>query len=663
MKKSIIKAVLVLLSAAALVLACSTQRKARTLREKSLRAGLSLPREKEIIEPGVQSSAPRRDTLKVKDLDGTELLIMRAVRDEVTGEMVASEVLDAAVVTARFRNVAERRGEVDIEFQITVTDSLQDSDWQLRFYPLMMIMEDTVQLDPVYITGNGFRRSQTKGYELYERFLRDIARDSLYFVDYDQLERFLERNLPRVFKYRADTSVVSEEEFASAFGVTERQALEHYTNKGLVASNARKVKRKGKMWERYIKNPIEKEGIRLDTVMRTDKGTFVYNYVQTVRTRPGLRKVDIVLGGDIRDPRKQVYTMPRSAPLTFYISSLSAFADGTERYKTMVIERRAEANTACNVDFATGRSNIDLSLGGNEGETGRIRATLARLMENDTFDLDSVTVTASCSPDGSMRTNAELARRRTEAVTAHFRKFIRHYTDSLKKERGFSVDEEGNIVHNDDIPEIRMLARSIPEDWPGLSRLVEEDTVLTEAQKADFEAMMKAKDPDARERVLRGKRWYSERVVKDLYPRLRTVRFGFHLHRKGMVKDTVHTTILDTVYMSGVQAIRDRDYERAIEILRPYGDYNTAVAYVSMDYNASAKAILERLDKTAQVNYMLALICAREGDDGAAVQHYIHACKQEPSYVHRGNLDPEISALIKRYNLNVQKEEEFEYSF
>ena len=81
-----------------LVLACSTQKKARTLREKSLGAGLSLPREKEIIEPGVQSSAPRRDTLKVKDLDGTELLIMRAVKDEATGEMVASEVLDAAVL-------------------------------------------------------------------------------------------------------------------------------------------------------------------------------------------------------------------------------------------------------------------------------------------------------------------------------------------------------------------------------------------------------------------------------------------------------------------------------------------------------------------------------------------------------------------------------------
>ena len=35
-----------------------------------------------------------------------------------------------------------------------------------------------------------------------------------------------------------------------------------------------------------------------------------------------------------------------------------------------------------------------------------------------------------------------------------------------------------------------------------------------------------------------------------------------------MVKDTVHTTELDSLYMRGVQAIRDRDYETAISILK-----------------------------------------------------------------------------------------------
>ena len=145
---------------------------------------------------------------------------------------------------------------------------------------------------------------------------------------------------------------------------------------------------------------------------------------------------------------------------------------------------------------------------------------------------------------------------------------------------------------------------------------------------------------------------------ENLYPRLRTVRFDFHLHRKGMVKDTVHTTELDTVYMAGVAALKDRDYERALTYLRDYKDYNTAIAYVSLDYNASAMAILQDLPRTPQVNYMLALLYARNEDDQNAVQCYMDACRGDHSYVFRGNLDPEIYVLIQRYGLNKQDDDD-----
>ena len=81
-----------------------------------------------------------------------------------------------------------------------------------------------------------------------------------------------------------------------------------------------------------------------------------------------------------------------------------------------------------------------------------------------------------------------------------------------------------------------------------------------------------------------------------------------------------------------------------------------------MDYNESALSILKTLEKTAQVNYMLAIIYSRRGDDQNAVQHYMHACQMEPSYIHRGNLDPEISTLIKRYGLNKQDDEVIDMS-
>ena len=49
---------------------------------------------------------------------------------------------------------------------------------------------------------------------------------------------------------------------------------------------------------------------------------------------------------------------------------------------------------------------------------------------------------------------------------------------------------------------------------------------------------------------------------------------------------------------------------------------------------------------------LLAILYARQGDEQEAVRRYLTACRQEPSYVHRGNLDPEISRLIKAYRLN-----------
>ena len=90
----------------------------------------------------------------------------------------------------------------------------------------------------------------------------------------------------------------------------------------------------------------------------------------------------------------------------------------------------------------------------------------------------------------------------------------------------------------------------------------------------------------------------------------------------------------------------------ALTLLRPYHDYNTAVAYCALDYNASALEVLEGLDRTDKVNYLLALLYSRCGEDGKAAECYLKACRQNPTLVHRGNLDPEISALVKRYRLD-----------
>ena len=641
-----------------LIAGCASGRKMKTLKSGTVRPSLALTKEQDFIPDIRKDLKAQRDTFVIKDGD-KEILIMKAIKNE-DGEMVAHDVLDAAVVTARFRNVAERNGRVDIEFQVIVPQSMQDSKWQLRFRPQMYILQDTLDLDPVIITGAEYRKGQLRGYQQYEKFLATIVTNPDEFVNWWLLELFIERNMPDLYAFKTDSTYVSDEEFASVYGVTEKEAIEHYTDDLARKANNKRISRREKMYRKYVKVPIVTEGLRLDTVIQTLGGDFIYRYVQPIQTRPKLRKVDVVLSGDIYESNTKIYDIPMSDPLTFYISSLSAFVDNRERYLTKVIERRVEENTACYIEFASGSFEVDEKMGNNPGEIGRIKDNLMSLMQNEKFDLDSILVTSSASPEGTVKFNDRLSKLRSEGISEYFSKWMNHYQDSLERERGFAVDEEGNIIIQKRT-QIPMIGRSNGENWQMLDRLVEKDTVMTEDEKKSYISYAEIKDIDQRERSLQSLGCYRHMREK-LYPRLRTVRFDFHLHRKGMVKDTIHTTVLDTAYMNGVQAIRDRDYEAALTLLRPYNDYNTAIAYLCMDYNASAMQILESLERTAQVNYMLAVLYSRRGDEEKAVECYVRSCSQDQSYVHRGNLDPEISVLIRRYGLNAQPEDEFEYS-
>ena len=642
------------LLAALLLGGCGPQGKLERLRRQALAARMVIADEKELPEIAM-GGEPRRDTMVVEDPDGNEVLIMRAVKDE-NGEMVATDVIQAARVTARFRNVAERSGRVDLNFRIIVPEAMQDRQWQLRFYPDLFVLEDSVRLDPILITGEGYRKAQLKGYEHYRRFLDSIAADSTHFIDRFQLEMFLRRNLPDIYRYKTDSTAVSDEEFRSHYGVTERQALAHYTNQLIVRRNRRKVERKDDVFRKYVKVPIVTEGLRLDTVIVSPDGDILYDYVQSIHVKPSLRKATVLLSGDIFEEDRRIYRVPRTDPLTFYISSISGLSDDAVRYKTVVTERRVQANTACYIDFEQGRAEIRKETGHNREEMARIEGNLRSLLQNKDFDLDSIVVTASCSPEGSYEHNRRLSMRRSESVSDYFESFLKHYRDSVRRS-GFSIGMDE--TYKEEAPaEIRLLSRNNPENWTMLDALVREDGSLSEKEKDDYARTASAGGPDLREQQLQ--RLPSYRHIREsLYPRLRTVRFDFHLHRKGLQKDTVHTTVVDSVYMRGLQAIRDREYEQAVTLLRPYKDYNTAVAFCALDYNASALDVLEPMERTDKVLYLLAILYSRRGDDKKAVESYLKACRLNPTFVHRGNLDPEIAGLIRRYGLAPEEKEDY----
>ena len=145
----------------------------------------------------------------------------------------------------------------------------------------------------------------------------------------------------------------------------------------------------------------------------------------------------------------------------------------------------------------------------------------------------------------------------------------------------------------------------------------------------------------------------SYKLMKDaFYPELRAVNFEFNMHRKGMVKDTVHTDVIDEKYAEGLQLLENRRYKDALEILLDYDDVNTAICYISMGYDTPALNILQKEKETANTVYLMAVIYARQKDYPKAIEYYKKAVAMDKTKAWRGALDPEINQLIQAYDLN-----------
>lgn len=616
---------LIVVAAAMMIVSCSPYKKIRNIRSGTVALSLSVP-----DEPPME--AEENVEVSVDSIRGTlvdEPLIMNAIRDSETGEMVATDVINASKVTARFRNVAERAGYVSISFDVTVPAALSDSRWQLKIQPFMAIQRDTVPLDAIYVTGEQYRAGQLRGYERYRAFLASIITDTTDFIRIHQLEIFLERHYPQTYAMKRDSSYVPEPMAENLFGVTQRDALIHYTKHLKWKLNERRKGRVGKMYEKYVKDPIVKEGVRLDTVLTASGGDFIYRYIHTFRSRPRLKKVTLSLDGKLYEEGRCIHSFPFPDELTFYISSLSGLLDDRTKYRMLVLERVVHDNTKALIDFHQGSSLVDTTLGDNASELRRVRKCIDDIVARDGLELDSLVIVASCSPEGSYANNRRLSAARSQAVKDYIRDFVpEDWRDSL-------------------------VASELPENWEQLERLVANDTVLGEASRKRILAEISAdEDPDAVE--ARISRFSEYRYLREkVYPKLRSVSFDFHMHRIGMQKDTVHTTEVDTVYMAGVQAIRDMDYKKAVYLLRPYDDYNAALAFMSADYNHSALDVLSRLDDSdPKVCYLKAMVLSRLGQQEEAQKYYRLCLAYDPYMRHRANLDPEMHLLVKQDNNN-----------
>ena len=600
-------------------LSCSSYRKLEQIRSGEVRMGLGVSEDESL-----EDDTPEVDVDSIRGSLADGPIIMNAIRDSETGEMVATDIISASRVVARFRNVAERGGKVSISFDVIVPEGMKDSKYQLKIWPYMVVAGDTIGLDPVYITGEKYRSKQIRGYERYRAFLASIVSDTTDFIRIGQLEVFLARNFPQTYAMKNDSTLVDDVTAESLFGVTQTQAVTHYTRMWQVRANERRKGMKDRMFAKYVRDPLEVEGIRLDTVLTASTGDFIYRYVHTFRPPPRIKKVEVLLRGKLFENGLEVAQLPFPENISFYISSLNGLVEDRVKYKIVVLERRAYDNTKALLDFGQGSAALDTTMGDNASELRRVRRCMNDVFANEEFELDSLKITASCSLEGSFEVNRRLSGARAKTVSR---------------------------ILEEDLPQQwqeKVQTAALPENWEQFSLLVANDTILTESVKKKIEAQVKlsSKRPDAAEMALARLQEY--RYLREkIYPKLRSVKFEFYMHRVGMVKDTVHTSEVDSVYMAGLDALRNMDYKGAVMLLKPYRDYNSALALLSADYNHTALDVLQGLSSDdPKVCYLMAIVLSRLEQKKEASKYLDLAIAYDPMLKYRANLDPELSGYI-----------------
>ena len=374
-------------------------------------------------------------------------------------------------------------------------------------------------------------------------------------------------------------------------------------------------------FNRFVKFPYP-EDVRLDSLVE-GRSTVTYYYSQAVKTDETSKKMLVTLQGQVLAVDDSAYRLPPSDTLSYVVSSMLSFVDTVPRYRIKVIDKFVTVEDRNYIQFFVGDTRVVDTLGDNRRQLDKISGLMRQIVEQQEFYVDTITLTAASSPEGAYTFNARLSQGRAAALKRYL---VRRYGKSI-----------------DTILTVRWVA----EDWQELTNRIRTDREIGN-RDAILELIAWEKNPDRREQAIRlrfPKEYAYIRSV--IYPQLRAVNFRYNLRRKGMVKDTIHTTELDTTYARGVELLQKRKYAKALYILNDYNDRNTVVAHLSLDHNERAMELLAAMPEDAATEYLRAIACSRLGRKEEGRRHFLEACRLDERMEYRGNLDPEIAELLK----------------
>ena len=567
-----------------------------SLQRQTPTADIKLPGNGSVETPEVEDIERAVEQIRRVSMNGgrDSVFLAEVERDSIGEVTMKGGTVPTVYVVAKSKTVAERNGEIALDFIIGIPATLQNNTWGLSLTPVVENNGTEEALQPLSIRGELFSEVQKRQYWQMNKYLNRILGDttglsstvSLAAKYYEAYNRYLGNNKKRL---------------AEKLETTYKETISFP----------------------YLSDP------RLDSVLLR-KGELRYYYTQRYRPTKNTHRLHLYFRGYIDAIDRSQYALANSDTLTYTVTSMLSLLDNEPRYMLKVIDKYVEVRDRNYITFPVGRANVIDTMGQNLVQLAKIERLMDTLINQYEFFVDSITIIASSSPDGSMATNNRIAGERARSIKERLVRKFGHEVDTLIR------------------------TRSIGEDWALLKRLIRHNSDMPNWEQ--ITAMIdQSRNLDVTEPQIRQQFPKDYAYMKEvLYPQLRAVDFRYNLHRVDMVKDTVVLTVLDTTYMRGVQQLRDRDYVGALRTLNDYKSQNLAIVLLSLGYDEAALEILKQLpakEKNAKTDYLSAIALSRINRPQEGLECYLKAIQTDPVLKFRGNLDPEIQILYKQNNV------------
>ena len=357
---------------------------------------------------------------KISMNGGRDSAYLAEVERDSTGEVtIKGENIQTVYIVAKSKTVAERNGEIAIDFIVGIPAALQSSTWGLSLIPVIENNGMEEALQPLSIRGELFSDIQKRQYWQMNKYLNRILDDSTELT------------------------------------TTTSLAVKYYEayNRYIAGGQKRRADKLESTYKQTISFPYLNDP-RLDSVL-IRKGEIRYYYTQTYRPTKDTKRLHLFFRGRVDAIDRSRYDLSNSDTLTYTVTSMLSLLDNEPRYMLKIIDKYVEVRDRNYVTFPVGRATIIDTMGQNRVQLAKIERLMDTLINQYEFFVDSITITASSSPDGSMATNNRIAGERARAIKERLVRKFGHEVDTLIRTR--SIGEDWTLLkrlirHNSDMP-------------------------------------------------------------------------------------------------------------------------------------------------------------------------------------------------------------------